>query len=364
MEKLRPGTDLESAPQFEVYPLVKSDPATAQALLQGLVPDAIISLDAPTKKLLVRAVPADQKAIKAVLDQLEADGPPGKQPQFETYPVFGLDTAALAKNLQMAVPNAKVNVDEKASKLVVFAPPPDQEIVKGVIEKLRGGPGQGGEAKLEVYRLTKADPATTATLLQSLVPQAKLTVDPQTKILIALATPADQQTIKSTLEQLQPKSPAPDAPELRIYPLAQSIPQSLVTTITGLVPKAQMTLDPVAKRLTVVATPEDHAIVKATLEQIEKMAALDEKSRLVTYPVTQVQQKRLQAIMKTLNAELPGIHVVPDGEAGQLLIWATPSQHIVVAEILGQLKRDVPGGRSSSWPLTRSRPAIRPVCSR
>ena len=344
---------------MEVYPLVKADPTTTQALLQSLVPDAKISLDLQTKKLVALAVPDDQKAVKAVVDQLEAENPPGKQPQFETYPVFGLDVAALVKNLQTAVPNGKFMVDEKAGKLVVFGTPSDQETVKTALEKLRGGPANGAEAQLQVYRLTKADAATATALLQSVVPQAKLTVDPQTKILIALATPADQLTIKTTLDQLQPKAP-PDAPELRIYPLAQPLAASLVTAVSGLVPKAQVSMDPGGKRLSAVATPEDHAVIKAAIEQLEMAAALDEKGKLVVYPVTPVQQKRLQAVMATLTTELPGIQTVADGEPGQLSIWAKPSQHLVIAEILSQLKRDVPGGEKcvlAAYPVKSGDPA-------
>ena len=212
LERLRPTGDIDHTAQLEVYPLTKADPTTVQALLQSLVPDAKISLDPQTKKLVALAFPDDQKAVKAVVDQLEAENPPGKQPQFETYPLFGLDVAKLVTNLQTAVPNGKFMVDEKAGKLVVFGTPSDQETVKTALEKLRGGPANGPEAQLQVYRLTKADPTTATALLQSVVPQAKLTVDPQTKILIALATPADQQTIKTTLDQLQPKSPAPTHP--------------------------------------------------------------------------------------------------------------------------------------------------------
>ena len=150
--------------------------------------------------------------------------------------------------------------------------------------------------------MTKADPTTVIATLQAVAPEAKITLDPQSKNLIVQAVPADQKAIRNVLEQLQPEKPAPDAPQLRFYPLAQPASTTLVTLLQGLAPKAQVTLEPGGKRLSVVASPADHAIVKAAIEQIQTVSVLDEKSKLVAYPVTPGQKKRFQSVATSLRS--------------------------------------------------------------
>lgn len=347
LEKLGRGSGVENTPQVETYVLTKADPSTVLALLQGLVPDAKLSVDPQSKRLVAVAVPADQKAIKALIDQLQTEAPADKQATFETYSVFGLDTTSLVANLQQAIPQAKFTLNSKTNRLVVWGTPTDQEAVKKALSKLGAAPAGQGVPALQVYRLTKADPTTVSGLLQSVVPAAKITVDPQTRLLIAIATAEDHKTIQNLLEQLQPEKPPPDAPELRFYPLAQPLPSSLLAAIQNLVPKAQISMDAAGKRLNVVATPADHEIIQSAVEQVQKVAAAEEKPKLVAYPVTPSEHKRLQAVLSSLSTDLPGVQVIADGEPGQVSIWARPSQHVVIAELLSQIKREVPGAEKN-----------------
>lgn len=340
--KLGRGGGIEDTPQVETYALSKADPGTVVSLLQTLVPEAKISVDSQTKTLVAIAVPADQQAIRSLVDQLEGEAPPEKKPHFEVYPLHGADLTTLSSTLQPLVPNAKLTPDPKGGKLIVWASPAEQELIRGALAKLGRGVPSDNTPEVQVYRLTKADPATTLSLLQTLLPEAKLSVDSQTRSLIAVAVPADQRTIRTVLEQLQPETPPPDAPQIRFYPLSRVQTPAIVSTLQGLAPKAQITLEPGGKRLTIVASPSDQAILKAAIEQIEKVAVLDETARLVSYPVTPTQKKRFQAVLSGLSAELPGIQVIADTEPGELAIWAKPSQHAVLADVLEQLKREIP----------------------
>ena len=343
LEKLGRGTSLENTPQIEVYRLTKADPTTLLATLQPLVPDAKLAVDPQTKNLVAVAVPSDQKAIKALLEQLDPDKVAAeKQPRLEVYPVHGTDPAGLVAQLQELAPNAKITADAKTSKLVVWGTPAEHETLKAALDKLGRGPGLAGTPQLEVYRLTKADPATIVATLQGVAPEAKITLDAQTKTLVVLAVPADQKAIRNVLEQLQPDAPAPDAPQLRFYPLSQAPPASMLGVLQALAPKAQVTFDASSRRLTVVATPEDHNVLNSAIEQVEKTLQLEEKHKLVTYAVTPAQRKRFQAVSATLTNELPGVQVMAESEPGELVIWARPSQHAVIAELIEQLKRDAP----------------------
>ena len=325
LEKLGRGTSPDNTPQLTLYRLTKADPATLVATLQPLVPEAKLTIDLPSKNLVVVAVPADQAMIKKLLEQLqpekvEAD----KQPHLEVYPLYGADAATLTTHLQALAPNAKITAD-KTGKLIIWGTPSEHEALKTALEKLGRGQGVENTPQLEIYRLTKADPTTAMATLQSVAPEAKVTLDAQSKSLIALAVPADQKAIRTVLEQLQSDKPAADAPQLRFYPLAAAPSDGLMSVLKALAPKSQVTFDAVSRRLTVVASPEDHTTLKTAIEQIEQTLQSEEKHKLVTYAVSPTQQKRFQAVVATLTTELPGIKVMEATDPNELVIWAKPS---------------------------------------
>lgn len=335
----KPGRD---TPELRTYPITSADPTSVTTMLKSTFPTLQVTLDPKANRLLIYATASEHEALKKTLEQMQAQVPPEQQPRFEVYPVYGAEPATLVAQLQTLVPTAKLVADVKGGRIVAWGTPADHESVKTALEKMVRGATPETTPRLEVYRLTKAEPTTLTPLLQTLVPDAKISVDPQTKTLIAVAAPADHVTIKTVLEQLQPEMPAPDAPQLRFYPLAQPQPATIVPVLQGLAPKAQVTLEPGGKRLTVVASPSDQAIVKAAIEQIQMVAVLDERPKLATYTVTPAQKKRFQSLATSLATELPGMHVVAESGPDELAVWAKPSQHVVIADILEQLKREVP----------------------
>jgi len=335
----KPGRD---TPELRTYPITSADPTSVTTMLKSTFPTLQVTLDPKANRLLVDATAPEHEALKKTLEQIQAQVPSEQQPRFEVYPVYGAEPTTLVVQLQTLVPAAKLVADVKAGRIVVWGTQAEHESVKAALEKMVRGATPETTPRLEVYRLTKAEPTTLTPLLQTLVPDAKISVDPQTKTLIAVAAPADQVTIKTVLEQLQPETPAPDAPQLRFYPLAQPQPATIVPVLQGLAPKAQVTLEPGGKRLTVVASPSDQAIVKAAIEQIQMVAVLDERPKLATYTVTPAQKKRFQSLAASLATELPGMHVVAESGPDELAVWAKPSQHVVIADILEQLKQEVP----------------------
>ncbi len=345
IEQLQPQPDAEDAPVLRVYPYpypaTPGAPPSVDAALQQLVPKAQFTVDTVNQQLIVVASPADQAIVKKTLDEIDVGLPAEKQPRFEVYRVRGGNADELLTTLATLVPEARLTADPKTGNLIVWATPEEQQQVKTALGTLqRGGAGSALEEtpQLEVYRLTKADPSTTLSLLQELLPDAKLSVDAQTNSLIALAIPQEQRAIRAMLDQLQSQPPDPNAPELQFYPLSRPPPQSLLTVLQNAAPQAQVTLEPGGKHLTVLASPSDHQIIKKIVERIEETAPLEEKNKLVIYPVTPTQRKRFEAVRSELTAELPGIKVVAEDERGELAIWAKPTQHAVIAQIMEELE--------------------------
>jgi len=341
VEQLDSGAPADGQEKVTAYPL-SGNPVAAVEILREMFPDVRFQPDWRAGSIIAWARPKEHEKIKLAIEQLQVENSPEKKPRLEVYPIDTNSPSQLIATLSAMAPNARIIHDAANNSLTVWANTKDQETIKAGIEKLGEGGTLETARQVEIYRLTKADPTATLTLLQTLVPRARLAVDARTQSLIAVATLADQKTIRGTLEQLQPEKAGPDDPDLRFYPLTQVPPPTLVPGLHKLAPKAQVTLDPSGKRLMVVATAAEHQVIKSNLDRVEKAAELEEKSQLVTYPVTPAQRKRFQAVVATVTTELPGLQVIADAEPGELSIWAKPSQHAVIAKIIDQLKRDVP----------------------
>ena len=338
IERLGHGSTPENTPTLKVYPLEDLNPTTVQTLLLRLVREAELSLDATGNKLIAMAIPADQEMIQKTLEELAASDLPENEPEVRFHALKEASATEVISVLQGLVPKAQVTVDAKTGRLMVLAKPDDQEKVAETIAKM--DEGSASKAELKFIDLQEALPPTVLTLLAELAPKAQITPDTENDRLMVMATPEDHAKIAETIAKVEEAGST--KPELRFYPTEDELPAALLSILTTLAPKAQITPDSSGKYLTVVASPADHELIKSTIEKATTTLPAEEKEKLVVYSVTNRQQTRFQAVLASVQAELPSVRVIPDSTPGQLSIWAKPSDHEVLAGIINELSQDVP----------------------
>lgn len=325
------------------YPIQGSDPTSLLELLKTLYPNVQIVADAPTKRLLVWASPEEQASVAASIQKLEAEPAADHLPRFESYPLHGFttstETATLVATLQPLAPGARFSIDSKVKNLIVWATDKEQAIVRQALERLGQGPAAENTLQLEVHRLPRTDATGALAVLQKLVPDAQLTLDAKTGTLVALAVPADQSLIRTTLQQLQ--ATAGDGQlTVRFHALVQPPSESLMNALKEMTPGAQLTADTENKRLVAVATEADHEAIRRVIEQFESSTPLEQPRKLAVYPVTAAQRRRFEAILPTLQTEMPGLQILADDDAAAMTIWARPTEQIKIAELVKQLAHD------------------------
>ena len=343
LEKLKRDVPDEEKFTLAGYPVKDAQQPQATTVLQTLYPELRVIPDAVGNRLLVWAGAERHADLKATLDKILADVPEADQPRFEAYAVQGADAASLMPTLQTLLPAMRLSVDPKTTRLIAWGTPKEHKMLKSALTKVGGGT-PAMSPQIEVYRLTKADPTATHTLLQGLFPAARLTIDPQTRSLVAIAIPEDQQGIRATLEQLQPESPGPNERTLQFIPLDEAPPASLLAVLQQLAPQSQVSYDLESKRLMVVATAVDHDVINESVKRVVASAVPAEKFSLEIYPVTAAQRTRFQTILDTVQSEMPGMRIITDAEPGELAVWAKKSQHEKLADIIAKLRRDTPVG--------------------
>jgi type II secretory pathway component GspD/PulD (secretin) len=342
-EPRRPEGAAPEKPQLVVYPLKSADAEAAVKVLEALMPDAKFVRDPGANQLSAYATPTQQDAVKNVIEQLQStEGPVESRARFEVYQLDSADMAGALATLQPLVPTARLTVDLLSKKLAAWGTPADHAILAKAVGQLVTGVDGADDRQVEVYRLLKANPTSVAAMLPTVAPRARVAVDLPTKSLVVLASLADQQAIKATIDQIETQKPAVGAPEIRLYPVGNTLPATLVAVLQPLVPQATISIDAAQRRLAVTATPADHAVVKQAIDEYLKATPGEEQRKLILYPVTPAERTRFQSLLTTLTADFPTVKVVLDAEPGELAVWATPSEHEVIGGIVQQLKQATP----------------------
>ena len=327
----------EEPPRFETYRLRETAGASLLASLGKLVPEARLTVNKKSGNLVVWGTPDDHVMLDQALGTLrQGSATRDGQRRLEVYRLTKAEPVATMKLLREILPDAELSVDPKAGRLVALAVAADQQVIKATLDRLQPDAGDPDSPQLEYYALTETPSPTLLTALKQLVPKAQITVEPEGKRLLVVATEADHAIIKSTVDQAELTTTG--GPKLQFYPLAQTASESLLGVLKQMAPNAQITTEADGKRLMVVATETDHAIIKTTIEQVETTLPPEERARLVVYPVTPAQRARFTAILSNVAEDLPGVKTIEDTEPGVLSVWAKPTQHVVIAGLVDQLK--------------------------
>ena len=328
-------------PELVVYPITHANPKQAGEVLQTII-DGTLVVDEAASQISVNAAPDEQAKVKIIIQQLESNQGADKQPLLKMYPARPSDSTEMLATLQLIAPMAQFRYDAASRKLVAWATQTDQMRIATSLQELAAQQPAGGPTQLEVYRLDRISPDTAQTLITALLPEARVTLDSRTTSLVAIGTLADHQAIRNLLEQLESQIVASKPAELQFYPLKKASGTKAVALLTAMLPAATISFDAEAKRLSVVAEAPDHDVVKTTLARLEATAPINEQRVLKIYDVTSHQRARFTAALAGLTAEHPGLQVLTDAQPGEVTVWAKPSEHDIVSEVLNQLERDVP----------------------
>ena len=356
-EKPKPKKEPEK-PTLATYAAGSVDPGAAIETFKALLPDAKVVFDAKTEHFIVYAVPSQQASFKQALEQLQAERPPEKRPELKTYPVRADEVEKLLEVVRMLAPEAQTTFDAASSRLVAFATVRQQQAIEKAVEKLESSTVLQGDVELAVYTLKHASPATLQTALSSMFPNVRISVDPGVGRLLVAAKAAEQQAIKSIIESLD--TPKQDARQLKIYPLKPKSSATLTTLLATLVPGAQITADVKNRRLVAIAEPAEQAKIQATIEQLAAASVDEQKPVLHVYTIKPPLRRRLLEVLGVLSADMEGMRTItPEADSNELTVWATPTQHEIIAGLIEQLGAEKAEGeppRLTAYPIRYADP--------
>ena len=244
-------TDLDARGDFELlkclFRLVKLDTTEAQEEISQLVgPQGSIVALPKSGQLLVTETAGRLRTIRSVLESVE--NPDGSSSQgiveIALKHVGVEELLSIARPLlglgdeQNANETIRISVDPFGARLFVTGRRDALQQLQDIATKIDRAPeGTAATAvveqpQLETYGIGEADPASVLAVMQTLLaglPDVRLTIDPATNNLIALARPAEHRTITATLKQLEGATE-----NVEVIQLRKMDPQLVILTISKL----------------------------------------------------------------------------------------------------------------------------------
>ena len=290
-------SDLDKRGSFEIvkclFHLSKMDPADAETEIGKMLgPQGKVIAFPTASQILVTETAGKLRTIREMIEQVENPeaGRAVKILEINLKHVGPEEVMAIARPLlnipEDANSNEKIRiaVDPFSSRLFATG---ERDLIRQLEEIIpmldrEAQVGEGAtlgaleQPQLMTYPVAKADPAQVLQILQTLLaglPDVRLTIDPVTSKVVALARPTEHATIVATLKQLEG-----DADQIEVIQLHKMDPQLVILSINKLFGMGDATAaadgpridgDPTTMKLWVRGSAAQIAQVKDLVEKLE-----------------------------------------------------------------------------------------------
>ncbi len=349
LDELQSAVITRQSTTVESFPL----PGVPLDLLVTMLPkdlasQATVKADAATETLIVSATETVHAALRPVIAELQAKLPKIDKPISQIYSLNGVSPKDWQTILTQLAPTATMATDSDSGSLVIVARPSVHTTIQALMDEFRNTVTIGKSAR--AYRLSKADVQTASDAITALLPNVKVSIDKTSRSLIVVANEQDQTTVADTIQQIDLN--APNVAVSAIYSVNSGDGAALATALKGLVPSATYVADTTGKSLLVLATVEEQALIKKTVDQWSQ-----DPSRALSPKVYTLKTGEPQAAVTVLQKLLPGATFAVDSSTRSIAATATQEQHQLIAQTVLELDgagRDSGPAELRSYALTQA----------
>ncbi len=327
-----------------VYPVRSADVTAVMGLLKSLVPSVQVVSDAKSASLLAWAQDMEHEKIRATVEQLDrAAG--AERPTAKTYRLDGLDSTSVLTTLRTLVPAAQMVVDPKTGNLTAAARAADQELIAATLETMRAEDSTTSERRVVSYALSRADVSSIFSVLQPLVPEARLVPEPRSGAIVAWATEKDHRTIQATLEQLELQATARPGAQFRAYELESLDGASLLTTLQTLFaarPEVRLSIDQKNRKLVAWAPTVVHQDIQAAMDEIRGQPTAEDTPQLEVHDLAGADPATATRMISAMVATMHDAQVFSDAKSGQVAVLARLRDQAAIRATIEQLRSAAP----------------------
>lgn len=340
LAQLQTNKAKEKIKEFVVYKVAGADPAAVYQIVQPLM-DEDVQLTADTKgRQVFISAPAEKQAkIKKILDQVVSSLKQGADLSTKTYFVGAPNADEAQEVLQALYPDATIVVDADRKIIVATATTEQHKTIEEIAEQIQGADLDGNTQYPVVYKTNHVQVVDLQSILSNLYygrfDRINVAVNEQTGRLVVVARKKQHETIKDLIEQYDSEMIDKIPMELEVYNVA---PLDGPTVQAALEPMLSARVKISAARkgteILVSAPPEEQKQIRKLIEQIT--TAHIQKKGIVTKTYRLSRGDAYQA-QQALQAMFPDATLVSDRSFTVLIATATPEQHQVIENVVGQM---------------------------
>ncbi|MAT16115.1 MAG: hypothetical protein CMJ46_12700 [Planctomyces sp.] len=357
VDQLENQTDGKGS-QLRIYTLEATGAAYAYPILANAVPGVVISYGQDPSKMMVWGTPSQLEKADKIIEEIKADGAPGKDAYVETYTFNKMPAANAIGILQMSFPQARITTTQDPRQLAIWARPNEHEGIGAVVQKLETSLAADDDRAIQVFPLNNI---AHTTLLEFLDPDLKananFTPNTATDSLIVQAPQDQMEALSAAIAELVEKLPRDEKPVSHVYRFQYSDPNAAAAVLRTLTPAANIAVDQRARSLVVTASPADHETIAGAIEEMDAEDATARAQILKHYKIDNVEVSSMMGMLQTLFAFQPEVRFSMDANTSTLVAYASESQHEEIAAFINDLDSVGAGQTSKAYVLENLDPS-------
>ncbi|MBN2295545.1 MAG: hypothetical protein JXM70_24155, partial [Pirellulales bacterium] len=233
-------------------------------------------------------------------------------------------------------PNTRFATGKDARQLIAWASDEDHARLAEAVEKLSQNQSGENAPTAKTYTLKTGSFSDVIATLRTAVPEASMILGSNPRQMTAWASPGDHEKIAQIVDAVDTKSPA----KMVVYTVESATAASLLPALRLAAPRAELSVGTDPNKLVVWATDDDHAIIKAAVDEISKSETGESASVPVVYQVGAVPAAR---VMDGLRTIVPGALFTMGAKPNQLVAWARPADQEKIKKIVDEMTKQQPG---------------------
>ncbi len=223
----------------------------------------------------------------------------------------------------------------QSKQLLVIETAGKMETINVLINTVPEPPAASKSAKKEkppapvfaAYALGELDPAVVLAEMQALIGSERVAVDEKTRLLTAFVPPGQQAAIQTAIEKMRDQIEMSPASVSVSYPLRSGGEEQIREQVTAIAPRATVSVDAVAARVLITASPEEQARIAEAFTAMG-ISAIDAKMEVKALRVDAAQATVISAALQTM---IPASQVVGNSSLGTVVVRGSP-EDIALAE--------------------------------
>jgi len=318
--------------------------ATVESL-QKLIPDATISLETGSRRVVIYSTVSKLELAKNYLAQLEADGEQSQtSPYLQLYElVDDFDQTALLEQLANVSPQAKITWDPPSRRLLVFASLQQHQQIQETLSRLDIQLKTDTPQSVRIFKLNRANLAEAQEIAAAVSPRATVTTALGGSAMIVRASDPELMMIDNLLQQLEAASiDSESALVFKAISCQQNLPADFLKTLEALVPQANMQFDTNQKLLRFTGSLEDYAKIEPLISSFNQQVGPPADRELVKHSLSTVQRGILLKLLETAGIQTSEWQIMPSPTEEDFLAWVPQGQLEVLQQLVDQVQRVSP----------------------